>query len=175
HCTRPRAGEVMKWLAQFFSRKKVYSDLSEEIREHMEQKVEELVAAGMRREEAVAAARREFGNVTLVQERGREVWQWPSLESFLMDFRYALRQLHRNFGLTTVVVLTLAVGIGANTTIFSWMRAVLLNPLPGASDAAKVVAIESVAPSGEWAPVSYPDFRDLRDNAKLLESMTVAY
>ena len=165
----------MKWLAQFFSRKKVYSDLSEEIREHLEQKVEELVAAGMRREEAVAAARREFGNVTLVQERGREVWQWPSLESFLMDFRYALRQLHRNFGLTTVVVLTLAVGIGANTTIFSWMRAVLLNPLPGASDAAKVVAIESVAPSGEWAPVSYPDFRDLRDNAKLLESMTVAY
>jgi len=68
-----------------------YNDLSEEIQEHLEEKIEELVAGGMSRNEATYAARREFGNVRLTEEDSRTVWRWPSFEDFLMDLRYGLR------------------------------------------------------------------------------------
>jgi predicted permease len=96
------------------------------------------------------------------------------MESLLQDFRYSLRLMGKNPGFAAVAILTIAIGIGASTTIFSWMRAVLLNPLPGASQPERVVALESLTPSTEWVPTSYPDFRDFRDHLKLLESMTVA-
>jgi hypothetical protein len=84
---------TMKWLKQLFSRGRRYNDLSESIREHFVEKIEDLMEDGMSRDEATRTARREFGNVTLIQERSREVWQWPTLESIWADGRYALRQL----------------------------------------------------------------------------------
>jgi predicted permease len=96
------------------------------------------------------------------------------MSSFQDDLQYSLRMLRKSPGFAAVAILTIAIGIGASTTIFSWIRAVLLNPLPGAGARERVVALESLTPDGDWVPTSYLDFRDLRDNSKMLESMTVA-
>src|SRR6202000_1955047 len=105
----------MKWLKQLFSRRRRYDDLSVSIQEHLAEKIEELMEDGVSREEATRIARREFGNVTLIEERSREAWQWPTLESIWADVRFALRQIRKFPGFATTVILTVALGIGANT------------------------------------------------------------
>src|SRR5690348_10276989 len=107
----------MSWLKRLFARQRLYGDLSEEIREHLEETIEELVAGGMSRKEATYAARREFGNVTLTEEDSREVWRWPSIENFFMDVRYALRTLRKDRRFSLIAILALALGIGASTVV----------------------------------------------------------
>ena len=94
------------------------------------------------------------------------------MSSFLRDLRYGFRALGRNPGLAAVAILTIGIGIGANTTIFSWIRSLLLNPLPGATQAERVVNIENMAQDGEPLTTSYLDFRDFRDNLRLVNLVT---
>ena len=85
----------MRWVEQLFARRRRYDELSQSIQEHLEEKIADLVDRGMTREEAERTARGEFGNLTLIEQRSREVWQWPTLESILADLRFGLRQFRK--------------------------------------------------------------------------------
>jgi predicted permease len=122
-----------------------YTDLSVSIQEHIEEKIEELVEEGMARPEAEYAARRAFGNVALIEERSREAWQWPALEAVGRDLRLTLRRLSKSPGFAATIILTLAIGIGANTAVFSVINSVLLKPLPY-PDSDRLVALWLNAP-----------------------------
>jgi hypothetical protein len=119
----------MKWIKQMFTRRRRYDELSESIREHLDEKIEDLIDRGMTREEAERKTHREFGNVTLIEQRSREVWQWPTLESLCADTKYTLRRLRRAPLFTTIALITLAIAVGANTVIFTVVNGVLLKPL----------------------------------------------
>ncbi len=98
----------MGWLRHMFSRRRRYDELSESIREHLDEKIADLMDRGMTRDEGERVALREFGNVTRIEERSREVWQWPTLESIWADVRFALRQLRKAPGVALLAILTLA-------------------------------------------------------------------
>jgi len=120
----------MNPLPRLFSRTRRYTDIDISIEEHIQERADELEAEGMQRKEAEQTARREFGNVALLQQRSREQWQWPALESLLTDLKLTLRRLRKSPGFAITVLLTLAIGIGANTAVFSVIDGVLVKPLP---------------------------------------------
>ncbi|MGB9465259.1 MAG: ABC transporter permease [Candidatus Acidiferrum sp.] len=167
----------MNWLKQLFSRRRLYNDLSSEIQEHLDEEIDELVASGMPRKEATTAARRQFGNVTLIEHDSREVWQWPSIESFFADIRHALRTLRKNPGFTAVAVLTLALGIAMNATMFSLVSAFLLRRPPG-PDPERVAVITSVTPTqgfqSDATPVSAPNYLAWREANHVFAIMAAA-
>ena len=138
----------MNWLRQLFSRGRLNRELSEEIQAHLDEKVEELVADGMSRDEAMRSARREFGNVGLIEEDCREVWAWPSVEEVFFDIRYALRSLTHSPVFAVVALLTIAIGVAANAAVFSVVNSVLLKPL-NYSNPEELVALHQVAPGAE--------------------------
>ncbi|HEY1805776.1 MAG TPA: ABC transporter permease, partial [Terracidiphilus sp.] len=147
----------MGWLGQLFSRRRRYDELAESIREHLDEKTTDLMDRGMTRQEAEREAHREFGNVTRIEERSREVWQWPTPESIWLDMRFAFRQLHKSPGFAFTAVSTLALGIGATAAIFSVVDAVILRPLPY-SDVNRIASIQTYSPSGYWQNFSWQGY-----------------
>src|ERR1700749_3218785 len=136
--------------------------MSEEMRFHLEMKIEENIEGGITLEEALYAARRQFGNQTLLREASREVWGFTMIETLLRDVRYAARVLLKSPGFTAVAVLTLALGIGANTAIFSFVNAVLLRPLP-VKEPERLVYVFGGSRTSPYNVSSYPDYLDYRD------------
>ncbi|MGA7523103.1 MAG: ABC transporter permease, partial [Acidobacteriaceae bacterium] len=165
----------MQKLEQLFSRRRRYDELSESIREHLDEKIADLMDRGMTQEQAEQAARREFGNVTLIEERGREVWQWPTTESIFADVRYSLRMMRKNPTFTAAILATLTIGITAMTLTFSIANAVLFKPLPATNPKQLVALFASTSSSSAYASCSYPDYRDIRSDMRDVFSNIAAY
>jgi predicted permease len=153
-------------------RKQMLEDLDQDIRDHIERETQDNIARGMPPEEARCAALRKFGNVTRVQEDTREVWSFVWLEQLLQDIRYGLRMLYKFPGVTAVVVIALALGVGANTAIFSIVNGFLLRPLPVPSpEQITILAMQQKdAPIGS-SGFSYPEFVDFRGQADVFSDV----
>lgn len=134
----------MRWPRQMFTRRARYDELAESIREHLEERVADLMDRGMTQEQAERAARIEFGNVTVMEERSREVWQWALVESLWADVKFAGRQMRKAPAFTITCLLTLALGIGANTAVFSAINTILLHPLPYQDPGSLVLITETL-------------------------------
>jgi len=157
----------LSFLSRFFSRNRRYDDISVSIQEHIDERIDELMEEGMSRDEAERRARRDFGNMTLIQERSREVWQWQRVESLLVDLKHVCRRLHRSPGFAITVVLTLAIGIGANTAVFSVLNSVLIRPLPY-PEPEQLVSLHLNAPGA-------PGLAEFRDELRLSASMYLTF
>ena len=151
-------------------RKKREADLEEEIQGHLRMAAQERREQGETAEQARASAVREFGNVTLVKETTRDMWGLRWLETLLHDLHYGARQLRRNPGFTVVGVITLALGIGANTAVFSVVSAVLIRRLPY-SDPDRLVWITEFWPRLNNTIVPSPDFLNWRDQNQVFEGV----
>ncbi len=149
-------------LRSLFRRSKLEQELNEELQYHVEQKTREFAAGGLSSEEARRKARREFGGLELSKENCRDTRRVHLLEEFFRDLRYGSRALRKNPGTTAIMILTLALAIGATTAIFSVVYGVLLRPLPYA-DPSRIMAIFEVTSKGHPSRLADPNFDDFRD------------
>ena len=146
-------------------RKRRNQELDEEMQSHLKMAARERVERGEDGEKAEHAARQEFGNVELVKEMAREMWGWGSLDRLMQDLRFGVRTLAKSRGFTAVAILTLALGIGANTALFSVVNGVLLNPLPYPQPD-QLVTLHESKPNFDAGSISWLNFRDWRkDNS----------
>jgi len=117
-------------LNRLFRRNQIAKELAQELKAHLEEKAEALMGEGMDRLSAERAARLAFGNISHTEQQSHVVWQWPRLERLLADVRYGARRLTKSFGITTVAIMTLALGLGASTAVFTLTWNVVLKSLP---------------------------------------------
>src|SRR5207244_12611121 len=155
--------DLLYRLRAFFRRKAVEGELDEELRFHFERQVEKHMKSGLSRAEAIRQARLAFGCLNQVKEECREARGLSFMETSVQDLRYALRGIRHNFGFTAVVVLVIALGMGANSALFSVVHAVLLRPLPY-PDSGRLVRVWSSMPANGWprSGSALPEYRACR-------------
>jgi predicted permease len=159
-------------LAALLKRRRLDRDLDEELQFHLAMREEKLRAEGLAPADARFAARRRFGNAARIKETSRELWTFASIETFWQDLRYGARMLAKNPGFTAIALLTLALGIGANTAIFSFINGTLLRSFSYA-DSSRLVLLWSANPERGWMQniVSPADFADWRAQSRSFESL----
>lgn len=160
-------------LCSLFGRSRVESELADELSFHLEQQIAENCAAGTPADEARLAALRAWGGVSQIQEECSEMRMTTAIESVYYDLRYALRVLRKNPAFAAASILVPALGIGANTAIFSVANAVLLRPLPF-PDSERVMRLwDTYGAPGNYGPISYPNFQDWRAWNRSFSDMAV--
>ena len=160
----------MRILLHWFRRNRLDRELAEEMEQHLQERASALMSDGLNADEARNQARREFGNVTALRERSRDAWSWPSLDDFLRTVTHAARALRHGGAYTTVSIVTLALAIGVNTTIFSLIDAVLLRPLPY-SHPEQLVRTGLTLPTMSQPAVGTPEFVAWRNENHTFESL----
>jgi predicted permease len=145
-------------------------ELEDELSSHLTISIRARIERGETPEQARANALREFGNVGLIKETTREMWGWASLERLREDLRYGLRMMRKNPGFSLVAIITLALGIGANTAIFSVVNAVLLRSLPY-HNADRMVNVAGQLRNSGYSPFSLSETRDLQTQAQTFDAI----
>ncbi|HLJ40189.1 MAG TPA: ABC transporter permease [Candidatus Acidoferrales bacterium] len=166
--------ELARRLRMLFRREQFDHDMDDEMRVHLELREKEYTQNGFSPEEAHMAARKNFGNALAIREVSHDSWGWAWLEHLGQDLRFAFRMFATNPGFTAVAVLTLALGIGANTAIFSVVYGVLLQPLPY-KDASRLVVLNETTPKVGSVSVSYPNFLDWRQQCHAFSQIAAVH
>jgi predicted permease len=151
----------------------VHREIDEEVRFHIDMRTEEYVRKGMSPEEARREAERRFGRLTRIKEMGYEVRGGGLVETLWQDLRYGARVLLKNPAFTAVVVVTLALGIGANAALFSVVNGVLLNPLPF-PQSEQLVSLHQSRPNAPAGSITYPNFRDWQKENQTFSAMAIS-
>jgi predicted permease len=159
----------MRW--DFWRRKQHNFDLDDEIAHDLAMDAEERIRSGESPDEAALAARRDFGNVGLLKENIRDTWGWASLERLARDLKYGWRSLRNSPLFATMAVLSLALGIGANASVFSVINAILLQPIPGVQRASELVSLNEKTSGAALPLISYLDYKDFRDHNSVLTGL----
>jgi putative ABC transport system permease protein len=164
-------GEQWRTLRMRWRRDRHDRELADEMALHLELRTERLRQSGLSVDQAREMATKRFGNVMLQRERSRDLWGWPCFETCWQDIRYAVRVSWKRPAFTVLVVLTMALGIGANTAVFALLHGLLLRPPPVANPEKLVVLFSGREGGTPYRRLSYPNYLDIRESTSTLASL----